>query len=90
MNLSTRRIWCYECKGEVFLEAKNNYESDQDEVGNPSLNRDSGHGSYTTLRANSPERGKKSLYLLFILLIINCFICNKLNQNDKAKCVISI
>ncbi|XP_076260331.1 ubiquitin specific protease 20/33 isoform X2 [Rhynchophorus ferrugineus] len=57
MNLSTRRIWCYECKSEVFLEAKNNYESDQDDVGNPSLNKDSGHGSYTTLRANSPERG---------------------------------
>ncbi|CAG9762211.1 unnamed protein product [Ceutorhynchus assimilis] len=56
MNLSTRRLWCYDCKGEVFLNTKNlvnGYESDQDD----NLNKDSGHGSFSTLRANSPERG---------------------------------
>lgn len=59
MNLSTRRIWCYECKREVFLEVSTNSynDSDQETETCTARSRDSGHGSYSTLRTNTPERG---------------------------------
>ncbi|XP_030753353.1 ubiquitin carboxyl-terminal hydrolase 20 isoform X2 [Sitophilus oryzae] len=61
MNLSTRRVWCYKCKGEVFLGSNGMvnttvYENNQDEK-DTSSNRDTNHGSYSPLRANSPDRG---------------------------------
>ncbi|XP_066154827.1 ubiquitin carboxyl-terminal hydrolase 20 isoform X1 [Euwallacea fornicatus] len=63
INLTTRRVWCYGCKGEVFLQQckrrnyAEDYESDQELAGSLSLHKDSGHGSYATLRASSPDRG---------------------------------
>lgn len=63
MNLSTSRIWCYECNCEVFLDQNKRIsypkgcESDQDDTDSVRFNKDSGHGSYATLRANSPDRG---------------------------------
>lgn len=59
MNLSTRRIWCYECKREVFLDVSTNSynDSDQETETCTARSRDSGHGSYSTLRTNTPERG---------------------------------
>uniref|UniRef100_A0AAR5QDD5 Ubiquitin carboxyl-terminal hydrolase n=1 Tax=Dendroctonus ponderosae TaxID=77166 RepID=A0AAR5QDD5_DENPD len=63
MNLSTSRIWCYECNCEVFLDQSKRIsyskgcESDQDDTDSVMFNKDSGHGSYATLRANSPDRG---------------------------------
>ncbi|CAG9834253.1 unnamed protein product [Diabrotica balteata] len=56
MNLSTRRIWCYDCKREVFMDSQN-YDSDQEVDTFTARSRDSGHGSYSTLRTNTPERG---------------------------------
>ncbi|XP_050312618.1 ubiquitin carboxyl-terminal hydrolase 20 isoform X2 [Anthonomus grandis grandis] len=59
LNLSTERVWCYDCRTEIFLPKKTNYingyESDQEDP--TKINNDSGHGSYATLRANSPDRG---------------------------------
>lgn len=55
MNLSTNRIWCYECKKEVFLDSAFGHDSDQESC---TGTRDSGRGSYSTLRTNTPERGK--------------------------------
>ncbi|KAL1512718.1 hypothetical protein ABEB36_002261 [Hypothenemus hampei] len=63
MNLSTRRVWCYQCKAEVYLDQckrqsyNKEYESDQESVSSGKFYKDSGHGSYATLRANSPDRG---------------------------------
>ncbi|EFA07675.2 ubiquitin carboxyl-terminal hydrolase 20 [Tribolium castaneum] len=63
MNLVTKRIWCYECKGEVFMEQPSavsstvpSYDSDPEMEGCTYKSRDSGHGSYSTLRTNTPER----------------------------------
>ncbi|CAG9821183.1 unnamed protein product [Phaedon cochleariae] len=56
MNLSTRRIWCYECKKEVFMEAPTYNDSDQEAETCTARSHDSGHGSYSTLRTNTPER----------------------------------
>lgn len=61
MNLRTERIWCYECKSEVFMESSiapsSSYDSDQETDGCTYRSRDSAHGSYSsTLRTNSPER----------------------------------
>jgi ubiquitin carboxyl-terminal hydrolase 20/33 len=59
MNLLTKRIWCYECKCEVFMDpapAVPSYDSDQEIEGCTYKSRDSGHGSYSTLRTNTPER----------------------------------
>lgn len=57
MNLSTKRIWCYECKKEVFVEPQSYNDSDQETETCTAMSRDSGHGSYSTLRTNTPERG---------------------------------
>ncbi|XP_074029590.1 ubiquitin specific protease 20/33 [Leptinotarsa decemlineata] len=57
MNLSTRRIWCHECKREVFMESAPYNDSDQETESCTARSRDSGHGSYSTLRTNTPERG---------------------------------
>ncbi|XP_057667696.1 ubiquitin carboxyl-terminal hydrolase 20 isoform X2 [Diorhabda carinulata] len=55
MNLSTNRIWCYECKREVFMYTQS-YDSDQEVETYTARSKDSGHGSYSTLRTNTPER----------------------------------
>ncbi|KAG5880268.1 hypothetical protein JTB14_003417 [Gonioctena quinquepunctata] len=57
MNLSTRRIWCHECKKEVFIESSAAYNDSDQETESCTRSRDSGHGSYSTLRTNTPERG---------------------------------
>lgn len=55
MNLSTKRIWCYECKREVFMELPLYVDSDQE---TESCNgQSSGRGSYSTLRTNTSEKG---------------------------------
>lgn len=62
MNLSTHRVWCNDCKSEVFIESNlaggSSYtnDSDQDTEDCPVVSRDSGHGSYSTLRTNTPDR----------------------------------
>lgn len=60
MNLQTERIWCYECKSEVFMESSiaptPSYDSDQETDVSTYKSRDSAHGSYSTLRTNTPER----------------------------------
>ncbi|VEN45442.1 unnamed protein product [Callosobruchus maculatus] len=57
MNLLTRRIWCYECKREVFMDTVSYNDSDQETETCTAKSRDSGHGSYSTLRTNTPEKG---------------------------------
>lgn len=62
MNLANHRVWCYECKREVYLDQDRqsyvkDYESDQEDANSVKLTRDSGLGSYATLRTNSPDRG---------------------------------
>lgn len=60
MNLSTRRIWCYDCKQEVFLDQykRHSYSHDFDNADRQSIyNKDSGRGSYATLRSGSSDRG---------------------------------
>lgn len=61
MNLSTRRIWCYECKKEVFLDQPLYIDSDQETESCTGRSRDSGTGSYSTLRTNTPEKGNMTL-----------------------------
>lgn len=56
MNLSTKRIWCYECKTEVFMDPPLYIDSDP-ETEMDGRSRDSGRGSYSTLRTNTPEKG---------------------------------
>lgn len=57
LNLSTNRLWCYKCKSEVFLDANNKaYDSDAENESFPLQSLDSGHGSYSTLRTNSPDK----------------------------------
>lgn len=58
MNLSTKRLWCYDCKREVCLDTKlsGNTDSDPETETCPLRSMDSGHGSYSTLRTNTPDR----------------------------------
>lgn len=78
MNLVTKRLWCYECTREVFLEpplqtTTNNtiiYDSDQEMEGCTYRSRDSGHGSYSTLRTSTPERGNVFAFERTVTLII--------------------
>ncbi|CAH0552058.1 unnamed protein product [Brassicogethes aeneus] len=59
MNLSTNRIWCYNCQSEVFAETAFNsgMESDAEaETTATTKSKDSGHGSYSTLRTDTPDR----------------------------------
>lgn len=62
MNLQTRQVRCNECKTEVYIESSppsgTTYanESDQEAEDCPVISRDSGHGSYSTLRTNTPDR----------------------------------
>ncbi|XP_018331938.1 ubiquitin carboxyl-terminal hydrolase 20 [Agrilus planipennis] len=61
MNLSTKRIWCYQCQSEVFIDAHPTMscaDSDQDADDYHSKSHDSGHGSYSTLRTNTPDRNR--------------------------------
>ncbi|CAG9857612.1 unnamed protein product [Phyllotreta striolata] len=55
MNLSTKRIWCYECKREVFM-------SQDDSDGTAAASGraiDSGRGSYATLRTATPDADRR-------------------------------
>lgn len=57
MNLTTKRLWCYQCEREVFMDQQAllpPYEQDTDDC--VSKSHDSGHGSYTTIRTENPER----------------------------------
>lgn len=58
MNLSTQHVWCYKCKNEVYIESVPilSYDSDQETEECPVISRDSGMGSYSTLRTNTPDR----------------------------------
>lgn len=59
MNLSTQNVWCYECKSDVYIEsvpAVIYNDSDQETEDGPVISRDSGLGSYNTLRRNSYDR----------------------------------
>lgn len=59
MNLTTKRIWCYRCETEVFMDAPQppqQCDSDQDGEECAPKSHDSGHGSYSTIRTQTPDR----------------------------------
>lgn len=60
MNLSTKKLWCYQCKREVFRDPPI-IDSDQETESCTARSRDSGRGSYSTLRTNTPEKGSVNL-----------------------------
>lgn len=69
MNLTNKRLWCYECKRETFIDQlappppplppppQNYLENEQDPNEDcATQSHDSGHGSYTTMRSETPEK----------------------------------
>lgn len=65
MNLSTQHVWCYDCKSEVYIEPVPTVtynESDQETEDCPVISRDSGLGSYNTLRTNSSGKSTLSAF----------------------------
>ena len=53
MNLTTRRLWCYDCESEVFMNTNNYYDNDlEPNEYNPC--KDSGRGSYNTFTITTP------------------------------------
>lgn len=66
MNMSTQHVWCYECKSEVFIEpvptVSYGNDSDQEVEDCPVISRDSGMGSYNTIRTNSSTSEKSTTF----------------------------
>lgn len=65
MNLTNKRLWCYECGRETFvnqppppppLPPPNFLETGQDAEDGATKSHDSGHGSYSTVRTETPEK----------------------------------
>lgn len=64
MNLTNKRLWCYECERETFAEQQPPppppppayAESDPDAEDSATRSHDSGHGSYGTMRPETPEK----------------------------------